>query len=434
MKIIILSGGSGKRLWPLSNEIRAKQFIKIFKDGYSMLQRTYNNLSNIFNKENIIIETSKIQESELKKQLGNDSIVSIEPIKKDTFPATLLACLYLKDIMKVSMNEEIIVCPVDHYTDERYFDSINELSKLVSCNKYNICLMGIKPKGVSNKYGYIIPKTSDNISDVISFNEKPSLKEAEKLIKKDALINAGIFGFRLEYLINKAHEIIDFDDYDDLYSKYDKLEKISFDKAIVEKEKNIGVIKFDGEWIDLSNWKSLTNVMEEKIVGKGFINNTSNNVNIVNDTDLPIYSIGLKNVIISASPDGILVSNKDESEFIKDYLLSSDTHANHGEKSFGNFKVIDVDNRSQTFKVILPKGNKMSYHSHKLRDEIWVVISGIGKVIVDGMEEVVTVGDVITMASGTKHTIIAKTELKLIEVQIGDIKVKDKEKYNMENL
>lgn len=430
MKIVILSGGSGKRLWPLSNEIRAKQFIKIFKDGYSMLQRTYNNLSNIFDEKNILIETSKIQESELKKQLGNVD-VSIEPVKRDTFPAVVLACLYLKDVKKVSLDEDIIVCPVDHYTEDSYFDYINELSKIVNSNKYNITLMGIKPKIASSKYGYIIPKTKNKISEVNSFKEKPTKSEIKMLIRKNALLNAGIFGFKLEYIIDKAHEIIDFDDYYDLYSKYDKLEKISFDKAVVEQEKNVGVIKFNGKWIDLSNWESLTSVMEEKVVGKGVISDNSKNVNIVNETDLPVYSIGLRDVVISASPDGILVSNKKDSESIKDYIIDKES-ANQGEKSFGSFKVIDVDNKSQTFKVILPKGNKMSYHSHKQRDEIWVVIEGIGKVVVDGMEEQVKVGDVITMASETKHTIIALEDLKLIEVQLGDIDVNDKEKFDME--
>ena len=432
MKIIILSGGSGRRLWPLSNEIRAKQFIKIFKDGYSMLQRTYSNLSNIFDKKNILIETSKIQESELKKQLGTDANVSIEPEKKDTFPAVLLACLYLKDVKNIPLDEDIIVCPVDHYTDNDYFDCINELSKIVNSNKYNINLIGIKPKEASSKYGYIIPKTKNKVSEVLSFKEKPTKSEAKILIRKNALLNTGIFGFKLGYIIDKAHEIIEFDDYYDLYSKYEKLEKSSFDKSIVEKESNIGVIRFNGKWIDLSNWNSLTNVMEEEIVGKGVISNSSKNVNIINETDLPIYSIGLKDVVISASPDGILVSSKKESESIKEYLLESDSKPNQGEKSFGSFKVIDVDNKSQTFKVTLEKGNKMSYHSHNQRDEIWVVIEGIGKVLVDGMEEQVKVGDVITMASGTKHTIIALENLKLIEVQLGDIDVNDKEKYNME--
>ena len=432
MKIVILSGGSGKRLWPLSNEIRAKQFIKIFKDNKSMLQRTYDNLSKMFNKENIVIETSKMQESELKKQLGNDVDVSIEPVKRDTFPAVLLACLYLRDVKKVSLDENIIICPVDHYTDKKYFESIKKLDTIIESNKYNLNLMGITPKEANTKYGYIIPKDNNKVSEVLDFKEKPSLKEAKELIKKNALLNVGIFGFKLKYIIDKAHEIINFDDYYDLFSKYDNLEKISFDKAISENEKNIGVLKFNGLWEYLGNWDSLTKIMEEKVVGKGVISKSSKNVNIINETDLPIYSIGLKDVVISASPDGILVSNKEESESIKDYLLDKDNTSNQGEKSFGKFKVIDVDNKSQTFKVELLKGNKMSYHSHKNRDEVWIVISGTGKVIVDGMEEIVTVGDVITMQRETKHTIIAETDLKLIEVQLGEVDVNDKKKFDME--
>lgn len=432
MKIVILSGGSGKRLWPLSNEIRAKQFIKIFKDGKSMLQKTYGNFIKNFNEENIIIETSKMQESELKKQLGSNVDVSIEPSKRDTFPAIVLACLYLKDVKKVDLDETVIVCPVDHYTDKKYYDCIKKLNTLVESNKYNLNLMGKIAVEPSPKYGYIIPKDDDKISDVVEFREKPTVKEAKELIKKNALLNIGIFGFKLRYVIDKAHELIDFNDYYDLYSKYDTLEKISFDKAVSEKEKSIGVVKYNGVWEDLGTWDALTNIMEEKVVGKGVISKTCSNVNVINETDLPIYSIGLKDVVISASPDGILVSDKKESEYIKDYLLESDNKPNQGVKSFGSFKVIDVDKKSQTFKVELLKGNKMSYHSHKNRDEVWIVISGTGKVIVDGMEEIVNVGDVITMQRKTKHTIIAETDLKLIEVQLGDVDVNDKKKYDME--
>ena len=143
--------------------------------------------------------------------------------------------------------------------------------------------------------------------------------------------------------------------------------------------------------------------------------------------------MGLKDVIVSASPEGILVSDKEQSSYIKPYVNTLDHRVMFAEKSWGSFKVIDIDNASMTIKVTLNAGHRMNYHSHQYRDEVWTVIAGKGKTIVDGMEQNVKAGDVITMSAGCRHTVIAETELKLIEVQLGEaIDVHDKQKFELE--
>ena len=138
-------------------------------------------------------------------------------------------------------------------------------------------------------------------------------------------------------------------------------------------------------------------------------------------------------MVISASPEGILVSDKEQSSYIKPFVDMFEQQIMFAEKSWGSFKVVDVESASMTIKVTLNAGHKMNYHSHKNRDEVWVVISGTGKTIVDGMEQNVKAGDVITMSAGCRHTVIAESELKLIEVQLGeDINVHDKQKYELE--
>ena len=226
---------------------------------------------------------------------------------------------------------------------------------------------------------------------------------------------------------------MEFKDYDDLFNRYETLNKISFDYAVVEHEKEIEVIRYKGTWKDLGTWNTLTEAMEEEIVGKGELNDTCSNVHIVNEMDVPILAMGLHDVVISASNEGILVSDKEQSSYIKPFVDKYEQQVMFAEKSWGNFKVLNIDQKSMTIQVTLNKGHKMNYHSHEHRDEVWVITSGTGKTIVDGMEQNVKAGDVITMARGCRHTIIANSELKLIEVQLGeDIQVKDKKKFDLE--
>lgn len=438
MNIILLSGGSGKRLWPLSNDIRSKQFIKIFKkdDGTyeSMVQRVYHQIKGVDSEASVTIATSKNQVSAIHNQLGADIGISIEPCRKDTFPAIALATTYLADVKHIDTEETVVVCPVDPYVDSDYFEALKGLSEQADKGEANIVLMGIEPTYPSEKYGYIIPENTDHTASVKTFKEKPSVVEAEDYILQGALWNAGVFAFKLKYVIDISHEFIEFNDYYDLFDKYETLTKISFDYAVVEKEKKIQVQRFNGRWMDMGTWNTLTESMDEHIIGKGVMNDTCKGVSIINEMDVPVLAMGLHDVVISSSPQGILVSDKQQSSYIKPYVDRFNQQIMFAEKSWGSYQVIDVENESLTIKVTLNSGRSMNYHSHQHRDEVWVVISGHGKTVVNDIEQYVKTGDVITMAAGSKHTVIADTELKLIEVQLGkDISVHDKKKFVLNN-
>lgn len=437
MNIVLLSGGSGKRLWPLSNDVRSKQFIKIFKreDGSyeSMVQRVYRQIKKIDTDASVTIATSKSQVSIIHNQLGDNVGISVEPCRRDTFPAIALVTAYLVDIQGIDPEESVVVCPVDPYVNDDYFEALKRLSDQADKGEANLVLMGIEPTYPSEKYGYIIPETKDDTAFVSSFREKPDAKTAEEYISHGALWNGGVFAYKLKYVLSKAHELIDFTDYQDLFDKYASLTKISFDYAVVEKEDKIQVQRFNGQWKDLGTWNTLTEAMEENVIGKGILNETCSNVHVLNEMDIPILAMGLTDVIISASPEGILISDKEQSSYIKPFVDGIEQRIMFAEKSWGSFKVIDIEPKSITIKVTLNEGHSMNYHSHKYRDEVWVVISGSGKTIVDGMKQSVTTGDVITMSAGCRHTIMADTELKLIEVQLGDeITVEDKQKFELE--
>ncbi len=437
MNIVLLSGGSGKRLWPLSNDVRSKQFIKIFKtpDGEyeSMVQRIYRQIKTADKDANITIATSRAQVSAIHNQLGDDIGISVEPCRKDTFPAIVLASAYLTDVRGVNPEESVVVCPVDPYVEDAYFEALKSLGRLAEKGDANLVLMGIEPTYPSEKYGYIIPESNDTVSSVSTFKEKPHMETAKEYIAQGALWNGGVFAYKLSYLLDKAHSLLDFTDYEDLYNKYDTLPRISFDYAVAEKESRLQVMRFRGEWKDLGTWNTLTEAMEENVIGSGILNDQCSGVHIINEMDVPILAMGLSDVVISASPEGILVSDKEQSSYIKPYVDGLEQQIMFAEKSWGSFRVMDVENESMTIKVTLNAGHKMNYHSHRNRDEVWVVIQGKGRTIVDGMKQNVKSGDVITMSAGCRHTIIAETELKLIEVQLGtDISVHDKQKFELE--
>jgi len=436
LNIILLSGGSGKRLWPLSNDIRSKQFIKIFKtengDYESMVQRVYRQIRAMDETATVTIATSKTQVSAIHNQLSENVNVCVEPTRRDTFPAIALATAYLHDVLGVSRDDSVVVCPVDPYVNEDYFAAVKRLSDMAKEGSSNLILMGIEPTYPSEKYGYIIPGDKEEVSPVVAFKEKPDLQKAKEYLSQGALWNGGVFAYRLSYVLKKTEELIGFSDYQKLFDGYKDLNKISFDYAVVEKEPDIQVLRFGGQWKDMGTWNTLTEAMEEPSIGEVMLNESCENVHVVNELDVPVLCMGLKNMVVSASAEGILVSDKEQSSYIKPFVDKISQQIMFAEKSWGSFRVLDVEEESMTIKVILNPGHKMNYHSHEHRNEIWNVIAGNGKAILDGREQTVKPGDVLYMPAGCRHTIIADTELKVIESQLGrDITVQDKIKYPM---
>ena len=291
--------------------------------------------------------------------------------------------------------------------------------------------MGIEPTYPSEKYGYIIPLSDKDICFVKAFKEKPDIKTAESYLEQGALWNSGIFAFKLGYLLERAHQIIRFSDYYDLYNKYSTLTSISFDYAIVEKTKKIQVMRFSGKWSDIGTWNTLTEVMDETYVGNVIMDEKCKNTHVVNELDMPVLCMGTENVVVAASPQGILVSDKERSSYIKPYIDQIGQPIMFAEKTWGSFQILDIGDASVTIKVILKTGKHMNYHSHEKRSEVWTIISGEGKAIINDTKQYVKAGDVITLNAGVKHTICAETELKLIEVQLGkEININDKKVYN----
>ncbi len=423
MNFILLSGGSGKRLWPLSNDVRSKQFLKVLvkDDGTreSMVQRMYRMIKDIDFKANVTIATSESQIPQIRAQLGDKVGISVEPFRRDTFPAIALAATYLKK-NGVGIDEPVVVCPVDPFVNADYFECLKELS--VEAGKANLTLMGIEPTYPSTKYGYIIPKSKNHMSPVSEFKEKPDEKTAKKYIADGALWNGGVFAFKLSYLLRITSSLLGTDSYDKLFNKYAELQKISFDYAVVEKEKSINVIRFNGEWKDIGTWNTLSEIMVDPVSGNSIADDCEN-THVINELGIPLIALGIRDAVIAATPDGILVSDKESSPRLKDYVSSA--RPMYERCNWGEYKVLDFNchedgENSLVKELIISSGQHISYHLHRHRTEIWTFTEGTGELIIEGKKKQVQRGDVAVIKPGTKHAIKGITELHIIEVQVGD--------------
>lgn len=431
MNIVLLSGGSGKRLWPLSNDVRSKQFLKVLRapDGHheSMIQRVYRQIREVGVDSPVVISTTEKQQSTIRQQLGENVSIALEPSRRDTFPAVSLAAIYLYSEMDIALDETVIVMPIDAYAEASYFHSLCVMDRAVQENVADMILMGIKPTYPSAKYGYIIPQNSEDGREFLPvhhFVEKPDENEASILISKGAFWNGGVFAFRMRWILDVIHRYIDDVSYADLRAHYDKLKKISFDYEIVERCKSLAMVPYFGEWKDLGTWNTLSEIMEEPYSGRVLQGEGMSNTHIINELDIPVVALGIQNVVIAATPDGIMVADKSASVKLKEYVDKIGQRPMFERRPWGSYKVLNYmthsdDMKSLTKHLWVEKGKNLSYQRHQDRDEIWTIIDGSADFLLDGHIRNVRRGDVAYIMRGQWHSVRAATDLHMIEVQIG---------------
>ncbi|KLA28555.1 sugar phosphate nucleotidyltransferase [Bacillus cereus] len=431
MKLVLLSGGSGKRLWPLSNDSRSKQFLKVLKNEQnemqSMVQRVWGQLTSLGIENDTVIATSKSQVDMISSQLGNDVPIIIEPERRDTFPAIALAASYLYSKEHVDLDEIVGVLPVDPYVENSFFERLLDLEKALNSSNADLGLMGITPTYPSEKYGYIVPnveKSTQELIQVSHFKEKPATAEAEELLKQNALWNSGVFAFKLDKIISLLDQKGLPVQYDMLVQQYAILPKISFDYEVVEKTENIIALPYSGSWKDLGTWNTLTEEMGMNILGKGNMGIECEQNHIINELDIPVSVLGLSNIIIAASPDGILVSEKDASPRVKELVGDWDQRPMYEERRWGWYRVLDYtkyddENEVLTKRIGITASKNLSYQYHNNRSEVWTIVKGEGIFVLDDEIRVVRSGDVLEIQPGQKHAIKAITDLEFIEVQSG---------------
>ncbi len=452
---VILCGGSGSRLWPLSRESYPKQYLSInCDDKKSLLQKTHDRIKDIEGIQNPILicneEHRFIAAEQMRSINVTPSSIILEPIGRNTAPAIALSAL--KAIEK-DKNSNILVLSSDHEikNQEKFLKAIklglnySEQDKLVT--------FGVVPDSPETGFGYIKSKNEYNKmnvngSEIIKFVEKPDSKKAKEFLKdKHFTWNSGMFLFKAETIINEINkfspEIISLCKESLLKSSYDldfqrlskkefcKLPNISIDNAVLEKTDKGIVIPLDAGWSDIGSWNAVWNSAPKDndgnfIEGKVILTETKNCL-IKSDNRL-ITGIGLENLVIVETNDAILVSDKDKTQDVKEIvnrlkkskIPEGQTHRKIY-RPWGDYTSV-VDSSNWQVKLINVKpGEKLSLQMHHHRSEHWIVVSGTANVEIDEKNFTLTANQSTYIPLGSKHRLSnpGKINLVLIEVQSG---------------
>ena len=433
MQLVLLSGGSGKRLWPLSNNARSKQFLPLLEkeDGTmeSMVQRVVRQVREAHLTDDITLATNASQLDIIINQLGDSVSVVTEPERRDTFPAIALASGYLKLKKGCPDDEVVVIMPCDPFTEAGYFETIGRMVRCVEADVAELVLMGITPTYPSEKYGYVVPVTDHLMAEgsmaVSKFTEKPNVERAKELLEMGALWNGGVFAFRLGYMMEIAQRYVKADSFEEMRSRYSEFPKISFDYEVAEKADSVAVLPYSGQWKDLGTWNTLTDELHHHIIGNAVMGPRCTNTHVINELQYPIYVDGMEDTVIAASPDGIIVCRKKYTEDIKKAVDHLTPRPMYEERRWGSYRVIDdttyADGRhSLTKSLTINAGKNISYQVHRHRSEAWTIVEGEGIFVLDGVERKVGPGETVVIPVNHYHALKALTTMTFIEVQTGN--------------
>ncbi len=442
---IILAGGSGSRLWPLSRELYPKQLLNLNSDK-SLLQSTFERLKNCMPQENILSITNTKHTSNVRMQLSeisqNPTVLS-EPVAKNTAPAIVLAAKYI--MQKSDSDPIIIVVPSDHLIkdDEKFLSTVKKGEQLAQ--EGYIVTFGIKPDYPETGYGYIntAEKTGEGFK-VKEFVEKPDLETAKKYLHEGTYFwNSGIFMFKASTLLSetvkhapdiaKVSEEFDFTKSNEIpFINFDKMPSISIDYAIMEKSDKIALVKLESDWNDLGSWQSIYDVSNKDEQGNVFVGHVldkgSKNSFVYSSSKL-VATIGLEDTIIVETEDAILACKKDRTQDVKQIYetlkkQNDNTHLVHKTvyRPWGFYTVIAQGEGFLTKIIHVNTGQKLSVQSHNFRSEHWVVLSGTAKVVLEGKELMLSAGHSVDIPLKAIHSLQNPYEhdLEIIEVQKGD--------------
>ena len=395
MQLILLSGGSGRRLWPISNDNCSKQFLKLLRgdNGHteSMIQRVVRQIrqSSLFGGStgSLTFATNIYQKDIIINQIGEGVGIVCEPERRNTFPAIALATAYLSLEKHCGDDEVVVVMPCDVYTEAGYFETLARMAAEVEEGSAELVLMGIKPDYPSSKFGYIVPSDPDALEKqgacrVERFTEKPTREKAEELLSQGALWNGGVFAFKLGYLRDISSKYCSETEFEAFRDNYTTLPKISFDYEVVEKAQSVAVVSYQGKWQDIGTWNALCDELPERTIGPASFGPGCDNSHAVNTLDIPMYCEGVSDVIVAASPDGILVCNKTASEGIKDRVEKLVSSPKFEPTLWGSRRELDASLDSsgimtRTCCITIEKGKSVCWQSSAGKTS-WTVVQGSG--------------------------------------------------------
>ncbi len=431
MYYVLLSGGSGKRLWPLSNDARPKQYLKLVNreinsmEHCSMLQRVWEQLENAGIDKNTIITAGEEQTELIRSQIKNARI-AVEPMRRDTFGAVILSCAYLSGHGGASEDDYVTIMPVDPYTEGAYFETVKQLEAVMNASDAEVGLMGAAPSYPATKYGYILPgEKKENYFEVKGFSEKPTEEKAEQLFEQGALWNCGVFCVKIGEMLKRAKAYGVPTDYEGICQNYERLPKISFDYEVLEKAGKLAMVKFQGYWKDLGTWDAMAEQMSTDSIGNVVLHESCKDTQVINELNVPVVAMGVRDLVVVAAQDGILVTGKGHAAELKEVTKGLVSRPMFEERRWGTLETLDDTETdgicTLTRKIKIYDGMTSSYHYHEKRDEIWTVLNGSGELILEGNKILLTPGKAICIRKNQRHAVKAFQDFEYIEIHVGTV-------------
>ncbi|WP_371372102.1 mannose-1-phosphate guanylyltransferase/mannose-6-phosphate isomerase [Sporomusa aerivorans] len=443
MKLIILAGGGGTRLFPLSRTCLPKQFLKL-GDTDSLLTQTVKRFLPLVKPADIVVVTNKEYIHHVKTELASCGVaeahILLEPVARNTAPAIALAVRFCQDRLGASEEEVLFVSPADHIIQpvDIFIKNVRQAAELAGQNK--IVTLGVKPNKPETGYGYI--QTGEPFADgyqVESFREKPDRTTAEEYLAAGSYYwNSGMFAFTVACILDQfrrhSSEIaaIAAAPLDEFINQFSTMPNISIDYAVAEKSDQVVMVPLTAEWNDIGSWDAIYDVLPKDYAGNA-LNGDCLPIDCANTLMLGrnrlIAGIGLEDVLVVETDDVIVVAKRGESQKVKDVVAELkargrrevDEHTTMY-RPWGSYTVLGEGPGYKMKKIVVTPGQQLSLQLHYHRSEHWIVIGGTAKVTIGDQEQMVHVNESVYIPPTTKHRLEnpGKISLEIIEVQNGD--------------
>ncbi|WP_405115247.1 sugar phosphate nucleotidyltransferase [Paenibacillus sp. FSL K6-1217] len=432
MHTILLCGGSGQRLWPLSGSIRSKMFLPLLPapggGTESMIGRVCRQLAQAGLDESLLFVAHQEQVALTQRHTGSNYPVIGEPYKRGTFTAAAFGALHLLAAGKAQPEDIICIAPADMFADDDFFRQFLQFEAILDASQAELLLLGTRPVYPSEQYGYIVPAQEDSgalYAPVISFAEKPDRARAQELIQQQALWNCGVFAFRLGFLQKHLERLELPAGFAALSALYPGLPVRSFDKEVAERCTKAVTIRHEGEWSDLGSWDTLTDRLPAQVIGIGGLWGECGDSYLINELEVPLHVIGVSGIVAIAGPEGILIADRMEAHLIKDILMEhSAKEMRYGETGWGSYTVLDRESGGAGLVLTIMLTLLPDHHLPEMicphSAKTWMIVSGHGEVTVNGHTSAASAGGSYTVARGQRHAVSAFSAMKLIEVRMSE--------------